>query len=127
MALPLLALSCTQTAGPEGYGYMDINVVKDASVVPVDVTTRAGSADEIALIVYDGAGGYVFGTDDCASVTDPVMLQTGSYTAVATSGAVLDGGAAAFDAPFYSATKEFTVRRNTVETLDMVLVLVSFR
>lgn len=123
MALPLLALSCTQTAGPEGYGYMDINVVKDASVVPVDVATRARPADEIALTVYDGAGGYVFGTDDCASVTDPVMMQTGSYTAVATSGAVLDGGAAAFDAPFYSATKEFTVRRNTVETLDMVLVL----
>lgn len=123
MALPLLALSCTQTAGPEGYGYMDINVVKDASVVPVDVATRVRPADEIALTVYDGAGGYVFGTDDCASVTDPVMMQTGSYTAVATSGAVLDGGAAAFDAPFYSATKEFTVRRNTVETLDMVLVL----
>ena len=42
---------------------------------------------------------------------------------MATSGLSLSDGAAAFDAPFYSASKEFTVRRGTVETLEMTLTL----
>lgn len=128
--LSLAVLSCTQTAEPEGYGYVDISVVRDSSVDDVDITASTGSAltkaetsDAIALTIYDAAGEVAYQTDDCSQVTEPVSLSTGQYRAVATSGLSLSDGAAAFDAPFYSASKEFTVRRGTVETLEMTLTL----
>lgn len=128
--LSLAVLSCTQTAEPEGYGYVDISVVRDSSVDDVDITASTGSAstkavasDAIALTIYDAAGEVAYQTDDCSQVTEPVSLSTGQYRAVATSGLSLSDGAAAFDTPFYSASKEFTVRRGTVETLEMTLTL----
>lgn len=128
--LSLAVLSCTQTAEPEGYGYVDISVVRDSSVDDVDITASTGSAltkaetsDAIALTIYDAAGEVAYQTDDCSQVTEPVSLSTGQYRAVATSGLSLSDGAAAFDAPFYSASKEFKVRRGTVETLEMTLTL----
>ena len=42
--LSLAVLSCTQTAEPEGYGYVDISVVRDSSVDDVDITASTGSA-----------------------------------------------------------------------------------
>ena len=128
--ISLAVLSCTQTAEPEGYGYVDISVVRDSSVDDVDITASTGSAstkaeasDAIALTIYDAAGEVAYQTDDCSQVTEPVSLSTGQYRAVATSGLSLSDGAAAFDAPFYSASKEFKVRRGTVETLEMTLTL----
>ena len=128
--LALAVLSCTQTAEPEGYGYVDISVARDSSVDDVDITasavsaaTKAGTPDAIALTIYDAAGEVAYQTDDCSQVTEPVSLSTGQYRAVATSGLSLSDGAAAFDTPFYSAAKEFTVRRGTVETLEMTLTL----
>ena len=129
--LALAVLSCTQTAEPEGYGYVDISVARDSSVDDVDITasaavsaaTKAGTSDAIALTIYDAAGEVAYQTDDCSQVTEPVSLSTGQYRAVATSGLSLSDGAAAFDTPFYSATKEFTVRRGTVEILEMTLTL----
>ncbi len=128
--LALAVLSCTQTAEPEGYGYVDISVARDSSVDDVDITasavsaaTKAGTSDAIALTIYDAAGEVAYQTDDCSQVTEPVSLSTGQYRAVATSGLSLSDGAAAFDTPFYSAAKEFTVRRGTVETLEMTLTL----
>ena len=128
--LALAVLSCTQTAEPEGYGYVDISVARDSSVDDVDITasavsaaTKAGTADAIALTIYDAAGEVAYQTDDCSQATGPLTLNTGHYRAVATSGLSLSDGAAAFDTPFYSAAKEFTVRRGTVETLEMTLTL----
>ena len=128
--LSLAVLSCTQTAEPEGYGYVDISVVRDSSVDDVDITastgsvlTKAETSDAIALTIYDAAGEVAYQADDCSQVTEPVSLSTGQYRAVATSGLSLSDGAAAFDTPFYSASKEFTVRRGTVETLEMTLTL----
>ena len=128
--LALAVLSCTQTAEPEGYGYVDISVARDSSVDDVDITasavsaaTKAGTSDAIALTIYDVAGEVAYKTDDCSQATGPVTLNTGHYRAVATSGLSLSDGAAAFDTPFYSAAKEFTVRRGTVETLEMTLTL----
>ena len=128
LPLFLAVLSCTRSAEPEGYGYVNINVSKDLSVDAVDITGGSvlTKADEtsapIALSIYDSEEEVVFSTDDCASLDGPVRLSTGSYRAVATSGTD-PGAGAAFDTPFYSATADFTVGRNISATLDMVLTL----
>ena len=71
--LALAVLSCTQTAEPEGYGYVDISVARDSSVDDVDITasavsaaTKAGTPDAIALTIYDAAGEVAYKTDDCS-------------------------------------------------------------
>lgn len=127
--LAVMPLSCTQTAAPEGYGYVEIIAVTDSSTDYVDtgapdgtVPTKAGGEDAIALTIYDAAEEVAYSTDDCSSVTEPIVLKTGTYRAVATSGAGLSGGAC-FDTPFYSAAKEFTVRRGVVESLELTLTL----
>ena len=127
--LAVMPLSCTQTAAPEGYGYVEIIAVTDSSTDYVDtgapdgtVPTKAGGEDAIALTIYDAAEEVAYSTDDCSSVTEPIVLKTGTYRAVATSGVGLSGGAC-FDTPFYSATKEFTVRRGVVESLELTLTL----
>ena len=127
--LAVMPLSCTQTAAPEGYGYVEIIAVTDSSTDYADtgapdgtVPTKAGGEDAIALTIYDAAEEVAYSTDDCSSVTEPIVLKTGTYRAVATSGVGLSGGAC-FDTPFYSATKEFTVRRGVVESLELTLTL----
>lgn len=129
LGLSVLPQSCTQTAEPEGYGYVEINVMKDTSTDDVEispsygtVSTKADGEDVIALTIYDAADAVAYSTDDCSSVTEPIVLKTGTYRATATSGAGLSGGAC-FDTPFYSASKEFTVRRGVVEPLELTLAL----
>ena len=129
LGLSVLLQSCTQTAAPEGYGYVEINVMKDTSTDDVEispsygtVSTKADGEDVIALTIYDAADAVAYSTDDCSSVTEPIVLKTGTYRATATSGAGLSGGAC-FDTPFYSASKEFTVRRGVVEPLELTLAL----
>lgn len=129
LGLSVLPQSCTQTAAPEGYGYVEINVMKDTSTDDVEispsygtVSTKADGEDVIALTIYDAADAVAYSTDDCSSVTEPIVLKTGTYRATATSGAGLSGGAC-FDTPFYSASKEFTVRRGVVEPLELTLAL----
>lgn len=125
-------VSCNSVGYPESSseGYIDLKVSMDASVDDVTVTKSASASAEIAVKVLSADGKVAYQCPDIAAVTEPVKVLTGDYEVIATSGA--DGGAAAFDCPFYTGSasvqvRSFTVAQAKVECeLAGVMTTVSF-
>ena len=107
-------VSCNNVLNPapSSEGYIDLKVSMDASVDDVTVTKSASSSPEIAVKVLSTDGKVAYQCPDIAAVSEPVKLHTGDYEVIATSGT--DGGAAAFDSPFYIGTASVQVRAFTI-------------
>ena len=125
-------VSCNTVGYPESSaeGYIDMKVSMDASVDDVTVTRAASSSPEIAVQVLSADGSVVYKCPDISAVTEPVKVPTGDYEVVATAGA--DGGAAAFECPFYAGSAPVQVRSYTVSQVKIkceltgVMTTVSF-
>ena len=102
-------------------GYIDLKVTMDASVDDVAVTKSAADMSEIAVSIVSSEGETVYQCEDISSVEAPVKVRTGDYLVYATSGA--DGGAAAFDTPFYTGSASIQVRSFTVSQAKIVCEL----
>ena len=69
-----------------------------------------------SLSIYDVFNNQVAYVEDCSTLAaEPLEIRTGTYTAVASSGS----GDAAFDAPFYRGSTEFTVEADHVVNIDI--------
>ncbi len=120
--LSLIAFSCTHKEVVDGgWGYIDVSAIKSSTE---DVLTKAEQSDVIALTIYEGED-VLMSWDDCSVITEAIQMYSGSYSAVATSG--IDGGTAAWDSPFYSCSKEFSIYRNQITYLDLELTLQSVK
>ena len=83
-------------------GYIDLKVTRDISVDDVVVTRGSADMSAIAVSIVSAEGETVYQCEDVSSIEDPVKVKTGDYQVHAFSGA--DGGAAAFDSPFYTCS-----------------------
>lgn len=116
LLLGLAISSCSQEeVQDKGIGYLYVDTELDCSVNPV--VKSAG--DPISLTIFKATGEQV-GTYPDAENMGAVELHTGNYKAVATQGTKQ---AAAFDAPFYSASKEFSINNSEVTNLPLTLKL----
>lgn len=116
LLLTLVISSCAQEElQDEGVGYLHVDTELDCSVVPV----VKSSAEPVTLTIFKSTGEEVGSYPDVEDM-GTVELKTGSYRAVATQGSKV---AAAFDVPFYSVSKDFTIKNSVVENLDLKLTL----
>lgn len=129
-ALLLVLSACNKTdiEQPE-YGYMYACLEHDTGLEDVNPGTKAViDAPEdmtFAIDIFDDNDEVVGHFDDHRELlANPIPLKTGTYRAVASCGT--DGGAA-FDAPVYSGSTEFTVRPETVEAVNIVCSLANVK
>ena len=94
---------------------MYVDTELDCSVDPV----VKSAAEPVSLTILKSTGEQV-GTYPDADNMGTLELQTGNYKAVATQGTK---EAAAFDAPFYSVSKEFSIANSEVTNLPLTLTL----
>ncbi len=86
---------------------------------------------QIAVQIVNAQGKVVEETDDSETWVDPIALETGTYTVKASSNG-FDGQESGFDIPYYSGSKEITIKSNQevqetiVCTLANVKVTVKF-
>lgn len=86
---------------------------------------------QIAVQIVNAQGKVVEETDDSETWVDPIALETGTYTVKASSNG-FDGQESGFDIPYYSRSKEITIKSNQevqetiVCTLANVKVTVKF-
>lgn len=98
-----------ELAGDNEIGYLRLTVANDAST-----TTRADipenyNPEQIAVQIIDSDGSVVEETDDFSEWKDrQIEVPAGNYTIKASS-ANWDGGAAGFDAPYYTGSTEVKV------------------
>ena len=96
-------------AGGNEIGYLRLTVANDVST-----TTRADipenyNPEQIAVQIIDSDGSVVEETDDFSEWKDKqIEVPAGNYTIKASS-ANWDGGAAGFDAPYYTGSTEVKV------------------
>ena len=102
-------------------GYIDLKVTRDISVDDVVVTRGSADMSAIAVSIVSAEGETVYQCEDVSSIDDPVKVKTGDYQVHAFSGA--DGGAAAFDSPFYTGSTAIQVRSFTVSQAKIVCEL----
>lgn len=111
-------------------GYLDLRVSANNSantkVIPEDYKPK-----QIAVQIVNAQGKVVEETDDSETWVDPIALETGTYTVKASSNG-FDGQESGFDIPYYSGSKEITIKSNQevqetiVCTLANVKVTVKF-
>ena len=98
-----------ELAGGNEIGYLRLTVANDVST-----TTRADipenyNPEQIAVQIIDSDGSVVEETDDFSEWKDKqIEVPAGNYTIKASS-ANWDGGAAGFDAPYYTGSTEVKV------------------
>lgn len=86
---------------------------------------------QIAVQIVNAQGKVVEKTDDSETWVDPIALEIGTYTVKASSNG-FDGQESGFDIPYYSGSKEITIKSNQevqetiVCTLANVKVTVKF-
>lgn len=106
------AISCQNVSVRESDGYIDLKVEVDTKLDVVSVTKSQTSSSTFAVRIVDMNDNEVFSTTDMNALTELVKLRTGRYNVHASSG--VDGGAAAFDMPFYAGSAEIDVRPYTI-------------
>lgn len=122
----MLFASCAERdVAQDAAGYLDLSVTCDQSLQIVPVTKVEGEAQAISLTVYDSKDNVVAQWDDVAQITEPVVMQTGRYKAVAAMGE--QAGPVAFDSPYYTGSTEFSIRPNVITTADVVCKLSSVK
>ncbi|MCD8312541.1 MAG: PCMD domain-containing protein [Bacteroidales bacterium] len=116
--LTAVLFSCSRTADPEGYGYVELRVSTDPGVDRA-ATRATGDGDVVAVTIYEGSE-VLWSCEDASTVTEPLTFLTGLYTAEAVCGS---DESAAWDFPFYSCTEKFGVYTDKNTDLDLVLTL----
>lgn len=120
MLLPAI-VSCSENGlQEEGHGYLSARVYEDGSMdvkIP-ELKSGEGTDDLVfSLTVYDAYSNQVAYVEDCSTLAEnPMEIRVGTYTAVASSAS---SGPAAFDAPFYSGSTEFSVAADEVTNIDI--------
>ena len=120
MLLPAI-VSCSENGlQEEGHGYLSARVYEDGSMdVKIPELKSGDGTDDLvfSLTVYDAYSNQVAYVEDCSTLAEnPMEIRVGSYTAVASSAS---SGPAAFDAPFYSGSTEFSVAADEVTNIDI--------
>ena len=108
----VFAISCRNTSVRESEGYIDLRVEVDTRLDVVPMTKSGSSSSAFAVRIVDQNDQIAFSTTDMDALTEPLKLKTGRYTVYASTGE--DGGAAAFDMPFYAGSSEIDVRAYTI-------------
>lgn len=106
------AISCQNVSVRESDGYIDLRVEVDTRLDVVPMTKSNTSSSAFAVRIVDQNDQIAFSTTDMDALTEPLKLKTGRYTVYASTGE--DGGAAAFDMPFYAGSSEIDVRAYTI-------------
>lgn len=120
MLLPAI-ISCSENGlQEEGHGYLSARVYEDGSMdVKIPELKSGDGTDDLvfSLTVYDAYSNQVAYVEDCSTLAEnPMEIRVGTYTAVASSAS---SGPAAFDAPFYSGSTEFSVAADEVTNIDI--------
>ena len=124
ICLILALTSCAHEEQPVGDGYLDLAVLRNTEVEVVPVVKADDAEPVIAVKIVDEFDGSVaFAVADKNLITEPIKLRTSNYTAYATSG--VDGGAAAFDSPFYCGKTEFRIVPQQITTASIECTLSS--
>ena len=108
-----------ETIDEPGYGYLYASLEKDMDEVLVFKSTPKDLDMTFALDVFSSQGTLAGHVDDYRQLAEsPMTLPAGNfeYTAVAYSGT---DGAAAFDAPFYSGSKNFKIQKDGVTNINI--------
>lgn len=107
-----LAVSCTRSGEnvvpAKEYGTLDLASIA-VSTEDAQTVTRAVSTDDFVLSVYDSKGVLVEKWDPYSSRPADHKLEVGEYTLEICSPSLPD---AAFETPWYAATKEFEILKN---------------
>lgn len=111
-AVLVFAISCQNVSVRDSEGYIDLEVDVDTGLDVVTMTKSQPSSSAFAVRIVDMNDQIAFSTTDMDALTEPVKLKTGRYVVYASSGE--DGGAAAFDMPYYEGSEELDVRAYTV-------------
>lgn len=130
MLLPVI-VSCSENGlQEEGHGYLSARVYEDGSMNDVKIPNEKfpelksgdGTDDLVfSLTVYDVYNNQVAYVEDCSTLAEnPMEIRVGSYTAVVSSAS---SGPAAFDAPFYSGSTEFSVAADEVTNIDITAMV----
>ncbi len=119
-AFLLCLCSCSkEVQEAETYGYVDISMAEDGSLELVPAGTKADElSDVIAIEICDYRGEPVVSAADYTTLSNPMEMLSGKYTAKASSGELK---AASFDAPFYYASADFTIFTDRVTPLALTL------
>lgn len=124
MALCALFLFACQSEidNMEQIGYLSLSVGQDLST-ETKALPESYNPEQIAVQIVNGKGAVVEETDNADNWKGKTFaLPVGSYTIKASSNG-FDGQEAAFDAPYYAASKQVTVAHNATlnETLTCTL------
>lgn len=95
-----------------GQGWLSVEFLTDKSV-----ETRAGNEACYSLVIENQEGKQVYSCEDCASISERILLKAGVYRLVASSGKDVETG---FDSPLYRAEQEINLQGG--ETKQVVLV-----
>lgn len=117
--MPVLFSCSHEMIQQDGVGYLSARVYEDSSMEELYPLLKSGAAAPepvFSLSIYDVFNNQVAYVEDCSTLAaEPLEIRTGTYTAVASSGS----GDAAFDAPFYRGSTEFTVEADHVVNIDI--------
>ena len=128
MAAPAFVLgSCKQVSveEPEQTGYLYVSLDRDDSE---DLVFKSAPADDMtfSLKVYDALDNLAASVEDYRDLeTEPLRLNVGEYTVVATSAKA--SAVAAFDAPFYTGSAGIEVRPDEVTNTEIVCSLANVK
>ena len=128
LAAPAFVLgSCKQVSveEPEQTGYLYVSLDRDHSE---DLVFKSAPADDMtfSLKVYDALDNLAASVEDYRDLeTEPLRLNVGEYTVVATSAEA--SAVAAFDAPFYTGSAGIEVRPDEVTNTEIVCSLANVK
>ena len=128
LAAPAFVLgSCKQVSveEPEQTGYLYVSLDRDHSE---DLVFKSAPADDMtfSLKVYNSLDNLAASVEDYRDLeTEPLRLNVGEYTVVATSAEA--SAVAAFDAPFYTGSAGIEVRPDEVTNTEIVCSLANVK
>lgn len=128
VCLPVLAACSQDGLQEEGRGYLSARIYEDSSMeVKIPELKSGETAEDIVfgLTVFDAFENQVAQVVDCRTLESaPLELRVGNYTGVASSAV---SGPAAFDAPFYSGSAEFSISADEVTNIDITATVANTR
>ncbi len=99
-----------ETGGKQGW--LSVECLTDKSV-----ETRAGDEACYSLVVENPEGEQVYSCEDCASVSERILLNAGVYRVVASSGKDVE---AEFESPLYRAEQEIDLQGGQTKQIALI-------
>lgn len=95
-----------------GTGWLAVDFLTDKSL-----QTKGGNAPLYGLQVQKPDGTVVASYDDCAEISDRILLKSGDYKLVATNGADVLAG---FDSPFYRGEQAVRIEAAVTKSVSLI-------